>query len=738
MALMTVAAVVVSPEAARATGPGAIRLVSKSATGAAAANGASSGAVTSASGEFVAFQSTATNLVPGQSDPNGAGSDVFLFERATGTMRLVSHAAASPSTTGNGPSSGASISADGAFVAFTSAATDLAQGQVDINLANDVFLFERATGTVTLVSHQSSSSTTTGLGASGSAAVSANGAVVTFVSTGANLVAGQSDLNASGDVFAYERATGTVTLVSHVPGEPATAANGASGGPSISADGGFVAFQSGATNLVPGQANNNGTGDDVFLFERATGTMTLVSHVPGDPAATANGASGTAVISADGGSVAFQSGGTNLLTGQSDSNGASDDVFLFDRLSGAVVLVSHTSAGATTTANGRSFSPVISANGGFVAFQSGATNMVAGQSDTNGNNDVFLYDRATGGVALVSHVPGGSTTTGNGFSCCQTISADGGFVAFQSTASNLVAGQADAGFSSGDAFLYQRSTGTTTLVSHTAAGAATTGNASSFSPVLSADGAFVLFGSISTNLVTGYADTNGAGDVFLFQRVATAHAGADFDRDGHTDVSVFRPGNSYWFLHNGSFVQFGTTGDIPVPGDYDGDGDTDIAVFRPSNGVWFIQGGATVAFGTQGDIPVPGDYDGDGDTDIAVFRPSSGVWFVNGGPTVAWGTSGDIPVPGDYDGDGDTDIAVFRQTAGLWLVNGGLARQFGNVGDIPVPGDYDGDRRTDIAVFRPGGGYWFIEGAPIRAYGTAGDVPLPLPDAIRRFFFPAL
>jgi hypothetical protein len=95
---------------------------------------------------------------------------------------------------------------------------------------------------------------------------------------------------------------------------------------------------------------------------------------------------------------------------------------------------------------------------------------------------------------------------------------------------------------------------------------------------------------------------------------------------------------------------------------------------------------------------VPGDYDGDGDTDIAVFRPSAGVWFVQGGPTVAFGTNGDIPVPGDYDGDGDTDIAVFRPSAGVWFVMGG----------------------------------------PTVAFGASGDVPLPLPDAIRRFFFPPL
>ncbi|MDQ4134061.1 MAG: hypothetical protein M3179_12870 [Actinomycetota bacterium] len=213
---------------------------------------------------------------------------------------------------------------------------------------------------------------------------------------------------------------------------------------------------------------------------------------------------------------------------------------------------------------------------------------------------------------------------------------------------------------------------------------------------------------------------------------------ADFDGDGDTDIAVFRPSNGIWFVNGGSTVAWGTNSDIPVSGDYDGDGDTDIAVFRPTNGLWFVNGGSTVAFGASGDIPVPGDYDGDGDTDVAVFRPASGVWFIQGGPAVGFGANGDIPVPGDYDGDGDTDIAVFRPSNGLWFVQGGPTVAFGTNGDIPAPGDYDGDGDTDVAVFRPSSGVWFVNGGATVGFGTSGDVPVPLPDAIRRFFFPPL
>ncbi len=250
------------------------------------------------------------------------------------------------------------------------------------------------------------------------------------------------------------------------------------------------------------------------------------------------------------------------------------------------------------------------------------------------------------------------------------------------------------------------------------------------------------------------------------------HAPADFDGNGTTDVSVFRPSNGTWYVNGGAtttwgtsgdipvpgnytgtattnvavyrpgsagtwyinggpIVTWGTTGDIPVPGDYNGDGITDIAVFRPNTGTWFINGGAVTNFGTAGDIPVPGDYNGDGTTDIAVYRPSTGTWYVNGAGITNWGTSGDVPVPGDYNGDGTTDIAVFRPSTGTWYVNGGAVTNWGTAGDIPEPGNYSGTATTDIAVYRPSNNTWFVRNGATTTWGTSGDIPLPLPAAIR-------
>lgn len=233
--------------------------------------------------------------------------------------------------------------------------------------------------------------------------------------------------------------------------------------------------------------------------------------------------------------------------------------------------------------------------------------------------------------------------------------------------------------------------------------------------------------------------------------VNTQHV-VDFNGDGKTDASVVRntgggaSGQVTWFncatgtAEPGCFTsqQWGIASDFFVPVDYDGDGKTDISVWRPGTlGYWYTFNSATstvsqTQFGQTGDDPtVVGDYTGDGKADLAVYRaglsagnPSFWYYLASSGPYVGqitynqWGINGDFPAPGDYDGDHKSDFMVQRSsgsgTAIFWLLTNTTvnvsATEFGLPTDVIVPGDYDGDGKTDIATVRANSGAisWFV------------------------------
>ncbi|MEO8074242.1 MAG: FG-GAP-like repeat-containing protein, partial [Acidobacteriota bacterium] len=218
----------------------------------------------------------------------------------------------------------------------------------------------------------------------------------------------------------------------------------------------------------------------------------------------------------------------------------------------------------------------------------------------------------------------------------------------------------------------------------------------------------------------------------------------DFDGDGKSDISVYRPSSGVWYLLNSSSgftaAQFGVSTDKIVPADYDGDGKTDIAVYR--SGTWYLSrssaGFTGIAFGEASDILQPADFDGDGKAELAVYRPSNGTWYVlnlaaNHHSNFQFGASTDKPVIADYDGDGKADYAVYRPSSGTWYLQRSTAGftgvQFGEATDKPVPADYDGDGKTDIAVFRPSNGVWYLnrstQGFTGIQFGVSTDLPTP-------------
>jgi Tol biopolymer transport system component len=390
---------------------------------------------------------------------------------------------------GNGASFTPAISGSVRFVAFASDASNLVPG--DTNGASDIFVHDRQTATTTRVSVGAYG--TQGNGASERPALSADGRYVAFSSSASNLVRG--DTNAALDIFVHDRQTATTTRVS--VGASRAQGNGGSFDPALSADGRFVTFFSSASNLVSGDTNG---AFDIFVHDRQTGRTTRVSL--GARRAQSDGDSFDPVLSADGRFVAFASEASNLVPG--DTNRVSD-VFVHDRQTGRTTRVSVGAYG--TQGNDESVELAISANGRFVVFASEASNLVP--SDTNAASDVFVHDRRTTATTRVS--VGAYDTQGNGRSTEPAISGDGRFVAFASSASNLVPGDTNR---LSDLFVHDRQTGTTTRVSLGARG--TQGNEISSEPALSADGRHVAFSSDASNLVPG--DTNRSSDVFVRSR----------------------------------------------------------------------------------------------------------------------------------------------------------------------------------------------------------------------------
>lgn len=373
------------------------------------ANDESQAPVISADGRFVVFESKANNLY--DRDTNRY-KDIFLFDRGTGQIKCLS---LNPQgETGDWKSESPAISADGRYVAFASSAEDLVPG--DTNDRADIFVYDTETDSLELVS-----TSLNGAAASDHSytpSLSSDGRYVAFCSIAGNLVEG--DTNGTEDIFVRDRVSGTTTRVSYgLDGSQLTASTS---NPVISGNGGFVAYEIYQDFKTI-----------IYVYDIETGTSELVTRSYDDASVACEGYNPS--ISHDGRYIAFHSAESGLV--ESDTNGKTD-VFVYDRVNKTMQLASLSGSGEQ--GNGSSWSAAISADGCFVAFKSGASNMVEG--DTNGCDDVFIRDLTTGSIERASVA--GDGTQGNSDSsfneCPPAISADGQFIAFDSYASNLVPG----------------------------------------------------------------------------------------------------------------------------------------------------------------------------------------------------------------------------------------------------------------------------------------------------------
>jgi Tol biopolymer transport system component len=373
--------------------------------------------VISADARFVAWQSFASTLVPG--DTNGV-TDVFVRDRASGETTRVS--VDSNGVQGNGGSYYPAISADGRFVAFQSDASNLVPG--DTNGLTDIFVRDRQSGTTERVSVATSGAQ--GDSACGHASISADGKWVAYYSYSSNLVPG--DTNSSADVFLRDRLNGITTRVS--VSSAGVQGNGFSTEPTLSPDGRFVVFSSIATTLTP---NENDSFEDIFIRDLVLGVTTKVS-VPAN-GSIGGGTSSLPCLSADGRFVAFESDSSVLVPG--DTNGYSD-IFVRDRELGVTTRVSVGAFGQE--ADGDLHWPAISTDGRYVAFFGWATDLVP--NDVNGEWDVFIHDRQSNMTSLASVDSSG--LQGDANSGGGSFSSDARFLAFSSWAGNLVTGDTNA------------------------------------------------------------------------------------------------------------------------------------------------------------------------------------------------------------------------------------------------------------------------------------------------------
>ncbi|MET0497602.1 MAG: malectin domain-containing carbohydrate-binding protein [Steroidobacteraceae bacterium] len=528
----------------------------------------------SADGRYVVFDSRAANLVAGDTNDS---NDVFLRDRSAGTTVRISVDNSGQQVNGHSTLGKSSLSADGRYVAFASAASNLVAG--DSNETFDVFVRDLQTGHAERVSV--SSTGTQADDYSVAPTISSDGRYVAFTSLAANLV--PNDTNQAVDTFVHDRVTGSTerASVNSAGGQGTVNSdihNSSAEFPALSGDGRYVTFYSGQGNLVSG--DNDGL-YQMFVRDRVTGTTATLGAVGYESIFREDYGSS---LSTDGRYIAFRVQGR---------------IYLADQQTGTITLISvttsqtatgHIAADRSVSADGRYIAftssaqftpypngvpvnrvwvtdtqtgvkeqigesgrdPAISPDGRYVAFVSSASTLVP-EGSANAFDDIFLRDRASGATERIS--VNDAEVEGNAVSLSPSVSADGRFVAFASRATNLVAADTN---NSLDVFLRDRVTGTTRRISVSSSGEA--GNSESTNPTVSADGRYVAFDSIATNLVPG--DSNGLRDVFLYdtstnviRRVSVTSTGAQATK-ASLDPSISADGRYVAFqsagLLNGS------------------------------------------------------------------------------------------------------------------------------------------------------------------------------------------
>lgn len=690
------------------------------------------------------------------SDSNNK-KDLFLYDKISDSFTLISHQAGVATTTSNGEVSNARISADGNYVVFDSTASNLVTGQSSGSSPN-VFLYSRSSGESVLVSHSSTSSTTPANSWSKiegvSSAISSDGKYVVFVTNSTNVRTNVVDTNAITDIYLYNRDTGSNTLVSATAGSNSNVALGADaalvsdnahkivfnyGTNSASlwdlTNNSVASFSSTATSLKSGGGAISGDGEWVAytwpwgigttssIFLKSTTTSAVYDITRNESTnAQANGISGDVSISRDGRFVSFSTMSTNLISSVTDANYA-NDIYVYDRDASTQKLRLVTFAvnspntagtlGSTLTGPIGSYQSFLSSNGRYIFYTSTASNLIANQSNGTGKA-IFRYDVVQRVNSLLSLRSGYQSEEANGearltdslalLDNIRVSDVSGDYFGFTSDSTNIVSPWQSTNYD--DAIL------------------STTGIGDKIGRWFT--------GQFRHDVNDDQIEDSWRDTAYGYGATTDVPVIGDWDGDGFDEVGVYR--NASWYLDGNAnswwdgtsggdiFFNFGTSGDIPIVGNWNNDpslpaGD-EIGIYR--NGAWYLDynhnfqwDGPTTDrlyyYGnTSGDVPVIGDWNGDSIDDFGVFR--SGYWYldldgdhvlesvIDGDAVASFGTAGDIPIVGDWNRDGYSNLGVVRSTSWYLDVNGSRVWDgngsgdylftYGSSGDTPLVGKW--------------------------------------------------
>lgn len=444
-------------------------------------------------------------------DDNNNENDVYVADLSTGppTLELVSRptgtGAAAPAAPEGILFSSTDISGDGSVVAFSSHDNTLDPANDSDTLlgffySGDIFVRDLDADTTELVSRNA---TEDGNRASYNPSIDTDGSHVSFDTQSSNL--DPDDADEERDVYVRDRTGGTLTLASRADGAAGAKANDRAIGSSLSGDGQTVSFGSDASNLDPG--DSDGT-PDVYVRDIDSDDTELISRADGAAGAKANKIAQGASINADGDRVAFISSADNLDPAMS-TPGSTNFAYIRDRNTDTTRLHSRADGGSGAIADDGVSSTEISSGGIALGFLSKSTNLDPGDTDTI--TDAYVRNTGSGDTVLASVAPPGDPLNANGESRDPSISADGRYVAFQSSATNIDPAATN---NRSDIFVLDTQTGDIELASRETGAAGAEGDGNSFLPSISADGTFVAFESDAQN----FAPDNDTGDQDIFVR----------------------------------------------------------------------------------------------------------------------------------------------------------------------------------------------------------------------------